>query len=552
MDIPLAIPECRVARFVERHDDHLVIPMRLDTAGGRCPECGHASRSVHSRYHRHPADLPLSTSQTKLRLEVRRFYCLNPTCRRRIFAETPTDLLAPRARRTRRLGEAQARVGIACGGAGGARLLAHLHMPASRATVLRLVTRMPMPDTPAPIRVGIDDWAIRKGSRHGTIVVDLDRHRVIDLLPDRTAPTLVGWLERHSGVALVARDRSTEYARGASLGAPQAQQVADRWHLLTNMRQAVERWLHGAHTRLCSLPPLPGSTVRPAQRDRAFARSPSELEAGAQSRTRWQAVYDEVRRRHADGEPLLGIARAMGLARATVRKYASAETFPARLPHGAGPSLLDPHVAYLAGRIDEGCENVMALWREIRERGYPGTSRQVHRFVAERRTRPVRSGRKPFHAKASASEPPVSEAPLPPARQLAWLLVQPTSSLDEGEAAVVSRVEQDDTARAVTGLARRFTALVRAAGKGMTMADDHDDAADIGAWITQARSCDAPAIATFASGLDADIAAVRAALTEPWSSGQAEGQINRLKLIKRQCYGRAGLDLLKRRMVLAA
>ena len=139
------------------------------------------------------------------------------------------SLLAPRARRTRRLCEAQARVGIACGGAGGARLLTHLHMPASRATVLRLVTRMPMPDTPAPIRVGIDDWAIRKGSRYGTIVVDLDRHRVVDLLPDRTAPTVAGWLERHSGVELVARDRSTEYARGASLGAPQAQQVADRW-----------------------------------------------------------------------------------------------------------------------------------------------------------------------------------------------------------------------------------------------------------------------------------------------------------------------------------
>jgi hypothetical protein len=402
--------------------------------------------------------------------------------------------------------------------------------------------------------VGIDDWAIRKGSRYGTIVVDLDRHRVIDLLPDRTARTLAGWLERHSGVALVARDRSTEYARGASLGAPQAQQVADRWHLLANMRQAVERWLYGAHARLRSLPPLSGSASLPVRRDHAFARSTAELEAGTQNRMRWQAVYDEVRRRHAGGEPLLGIARAMGLARATVRKYAAAETFPARLPHGAGPSLLDPHVAYLAGRIDEGCENAMALWREIREQGYPGTSRQVHRFVAERRTRPVRSGRKPRCARAGASQRPGTEAPLPPARQLAWLLVQLISVLDESDVAVVSRVEQDGTARAVTGLARRFTALVRAAGKGKTVADDQEEdaAADIAAWITQARSCEAPAIATFASGLDADSAAVRAALTEPWSSGQAEGQVNRLKLIKRQCYGRAGLDLLKRRMVLAA
>ncbi len=205
MNSPFAIPECRVAHLVERHDDHRVVPVRPDAATGCCPECGHASRSVHRRDHRHPSDLPLSTSQTRLRIEVRRFYCRNPTCRRRTFAETPTDLLAPHARRTRRLGEAQARVGLACGGAGGARLLTHLHMPvdmpASRATVLRLVTRIPMPDAPAPIRVGIDDWAIRKGSRYGTIVVDLDRHRVIDLLPDPTAPTVAGWLERHPGAA---------------------------------------------------------------------------------------------------------------------------------------------------------------------------------------------------------------------------------------------------------------------------------------------------------------------------------------------------------------
>ena len=126
-----------------------------------------------------------------------------------------------------------------------------------------------------------------------------------------------------------------------------------------------------------------------------FRAAASEREAGAESRARWKAVYDEVRRRHADGETLLGIARTMSLARATVRKYATADTFPARLPHGPGPSLLDPHVDYLLGRIGEGCENAMALWRELRERGYPGTSRQVHRFVAERRTKPTRSGRKP-------------------------------------------------------------------------------------------------------------------------------------------------------------
>ena len=442
-------------------------------------------------------------------------------------------------------------MGIACGGAGGARLLKHLRMPASRATVLRLVRAMPMPDEGAPVHVGVDDWAMRKGSRYGTIVVDLDRHRVVDLLPDRTATTLAGWLEQRPGITVVARDRSTEYARGASLGAPRALQVADRWHLLANMRQAVERWLHGAHARLRRLPPVPGSAALPPRRDRAYARSTTEREAGAESRTQWRSVYDEVRRRHTSGETLLGIARAMALARATVRKYAAADTFPARLPHGPGPSQLDPHVDYLVRRLGEGCENAMTLWREIRERGYPGTSRQVHRFVADRRTKPIRSGRKPRRETSRVPERPVAEPSLPSARQLAWLLVQPSSALDAAAVAVVARVEQDESTKAVADLARQFTALVRASGMGKTADKGCNAIADLEAWITKASACNAAAIATFAATLDGD-AAVRAALTEPWSSGQAEGQINRLKLIKRQSYGRAGLDLLQRRMVLAA
>ncbi|GJD34918.1 ISL3 family transposase ISMno5 [Methylobacterium aerolatum] len=392
---------------------------------------------------------------------------------------------------------------------------------------------------------------MKKSYRYGTIVVDLDRHRVIDLLPDRTATTLAGWLEGKPDIRVVARDRATEYARGVTLGAPRALQVADRWHLLANIRQAVERWLHSSHARLRCLPPVPGSMDRPPRRDHAFPRSMPELDAGAESRTRWRAIYDEVRHRHAGGETLFGIARVMGLARATVRKYAAADTFPARLPHGAGPSLLDPHVSYLVRRIGEGCENAMALWREIRERGYPGTSRQVHRFVAGLRTKPIRSGRKPQQKTLAMLDRPAARSRLPTARQLAWLLVQPTSALDAAAAAVVTHVEQDETAKVVANLARRFSALVRASGF-MKMADPtYDRAADLDAWITEANTCGAPALATFASGLNSDAAAVTAALTEPWNSGQAEGQINRLKLIKRQSYGRAGLDLLQRRMILA-
>ena len=416
MPIPFALSGGSVDYLPEESSDRLVIQVLRDAADGRCPDCDRPSRSVHSRYRRTPADLPCSTSKTSLRLEVRRFYCPNPSCGRRTFAERWPELVEPHGRRTRRLAEVQSRVGIACG-RGGARLLTPLRMPASPAKVLRLIKAMPMPEAPPSRHVGVDDWAMRKGRTYGTIIVDLDRHRVIDLLPDRTVATLADWREKRPDIRVVARDRSTEYARGARLGSPLALQVADRWHLLANMRQVVERWLHGAHAGLRRLMPSIGSTPVARGRDRAFSRSASERQAGTENCTRWRAAYDEVRRRRACGETLLGIAHDMGLARATVRKYAAAETFPARFPHGPGASLLDPHVAYLVQRIGEGCENAMALWRELRERGFPGTSRQVHRFVAERRTKPVRSGRKPQGATAVAQETPYKGPVLPTSRQ---------------------------------------------------------------------------------------------------------------------------------------
>jgi hypothetical protein len=248
---------------------------------------------------------------------------------------------------------------------------------------------------------------------------------------------------------------------------------------------------------------------------------------------------------------LQAIARAMRLGRATVRKYAEAESFPARPAYGPRPSILDPYVPHLEQRLAEGYENALALWREVRERGFAGTSRQVHRFVAERRTKPVKAGRPSRTLAAVEPEPDEGCVSLPTARQLAWHLVQPVSALDRAAAASVAHVEQDAEARTVARLARRFTALVRACGVSRERTI-HDPVADLNGWLTEAKGCGVPALANFAAGLESDGAAIRAALTDPGSSGQAEGQINRLKLIKRQSYGRAGIDLLRRRMILAA
>ena len=204
------------------------------------------------------------------------------------FAERLPELVAPHARRTVRFAEAQGRAGIALGGEAGARLLGHLAMPTSADTVLRLIRRLPLPEAEAPRVVAVDDWAMRKGRSYGTVVVDLERRRVVDLLADRTSATVAEWLRQRPGVEVIARDRSTEYARAATVGAPRAVQVADRWHLLANMRQALERWLHTVHARLRRLPPAgTGPAPNQARSQQSCHQPPFRASEAAGQARRW-------------------------------------------------------------------------------------------------------------------------------------------------------------------------------------------------------------------------------------------------------------------------
>jgi transposase len=402
----------------------------------------------------------------------------------------------------------------------------------------------------------VDDWALRKGRTYGTIIVDLLRRRVLDLLPDRPAETLAGWLRQRLNITIVARDRSTEYARGIGLGVPEATQVADRWHVLANMRDVLERWLAGMYARLRRIPSGSGvfaGTMPLARRTKPFTRTRAETVARINRRCRWIALYDEVRRRHARGEKLEASARAMHLAVGTVRQYAYAESFPVPERRPLRRSILDPYLAHLQARLAEGCENAALLWRELRAEGFPGTAKQVHRWLAQHRTAPAPSTPRKWRTMSAtnAPAPDGSPSPLPLPRRLAWLLVQPLATLCAADAALVARVEQDREAASIAALARRFTVLVRGCGVRGS-ANPTTALTTLEAWLADARTSGVRAMQTFAAGLEQDGAAIRAALTMPWSSGQAEGQITRLKMLKRQTYGRASFDLLRRRVLLAA
>ena len=411
-------------------------------------------------------------------------------------------------------------------------------MPTSPDTVL--LHRHPVPEAETPRVLGIDDWAWRKGRSWGTILIDLETRRPVDLLPDRTSTAVATWLRAHPGVDIVARDRSTEYARAVAEGAPDAVQVADRWHLLHNLRQVLVRHLTSVRGRLKT---LPGAEGLPAERHPRRQRSRAEQAASSASRDRHLARYIEVRRLHAeDGLNVLQISKAIRINRTTVRKYLAADTFPERGRHSVPPSILASFQAHLNARWSEGERSALALYREIQALGYTGSAHPISVWAQGRRTEPHPCT--PRKYLKTGTEPSVLTARcgrLPSTRRLPWLLVRDPDEFDTSETAVLAHIQQDAEVVRLHGLARSYNRMVREKRPG-----------DLDGWLSASRASEIPALASFSEGLSRDYAAVRAALDEPWSSGQAEGQINRLKMLKRQMYGRAGFDLLRKRVLCTA
>lgn len=535
---------------IEQRDSEVIILAHTHHPTACCPTCAQPSTHVHSYYTRHPQDLPMSEWPVRLCLRVRRFRCLNPTCPQKTFAERMPAFLSVHAQRTRRLITTLCQIGLALGGEAGARLSRPLHMPASPATLLRMIRQADVSLAPSPCVLGVDDFALRKGDTYGTLLVDLARRRPVDLLPDRTAATLADWLQKHPGIEVIARDRSTEYASGASAGAPAAQQVADRWYLLQNVRQMLERLCTRLQADLRQLPAraAPATDTAPAPvRADPYWRTHADEQRQQASRARRLQLYTEVQRLRQQGYNILQIARQLAIAHGTARKYFYPEHFPERGKRRIKPSILDPYVPYLVVRQQAGCENAHQLWREIRTQGYPGTPKQVGRWVQQQRTVPApttpakyRARLRPNQVQTRAEPSITSPQVLPSARQLAWLLVRSPATLTSDEAQILVYIQQHPDVQTLYPLIQQFVTMVR-----------QRVAASLDEWLQACTATGIACLQTFAAGIQQDYAAVRAALETAWSSGQTEGQINRLKLIKRQMYGRANFDLLRLRVLAA-
>jgi transposase len=519
---------------------HVVISVTSKSPMATCPRCGRSSSRVHSTYFRCLADLPWHGMQVVVKWRSRRFFCTTSDCSQRIFTERLPHVGRPYARKTERLAVVMQCVGFACGGENGSRLADRLGMPTSPDMLLRLLRRWEEREPSPPKVIGIDDWAFRRGVRYGTIVCDLERRRPIDLLPERSAEAVESWLMTHPSVEVISRDRGEPYVKGATAGAPTAVQVVDRWHLLKNLREALTRLAdrHAASIlkAVQSVPSLGGkarTTIAVPESSIAAVPVPpmQPSENPSPRRAKRLALYERVMDLSRQGISQRAIARRLRMDRGTVRRFVAAPGFPERLHTGAHRrSSVVPFIDYLRARWSEGCHNAIQLTAELGTRGFNGSYHSVRRFVASWRTLD----------KSAAGRLPERQDIRPSSNRVAWLWLRAPTERTRWESQFVrSLEEQCPDVSATTTIAREFLEMIR-----------ERKAASLDGWIERARAPgNAIELKRFVSGLVSDIEAVRAALKLPWSNGQTEGQINRLKLVKRQMYGRANFDLLRKRFL---
>jgi len=520
----------------------LILVAAMNAVKSTCPDCRQPTERIHGRYLRTLADLPWATVPIELRVIVRRFRCGTCSCRRQTFAERLPNVAPRYARTTTRLATTQANTGLVLGGAAGARHLSRHGAPVSRNTLLRRVRRVSLPEGPAPEIIGLDDWAWRKGNRYGTIIVDLQRGCPIDVLEDRAAETVATWLQAHPDVTIVARDRAEAYAAGIRQGAPNATQVADRFHLLKNLASALQEVFSVYHREIDQLNHVPHDEV-PAQDDDTGATStepPVPMTKAQQqiahNRAKRVAEYEQAQALGQQGWTIKAISAHLGRHHRTVKKYLGASTFPERPPRRRPSSILAPYKAYLRERWQAGCRSAKELYHEMQAQGFPGKYSIVAAYIS--RLRPPQ-GRITRRRQSGSPVTTVEvDKPLTPSRAT-WLVMRREATLTEDEKQQLARLhaQAGAIAEAIT-LTQDFAGLVR-----QRQPDQLDT------WLERATASGLQAFKSFANGLRADYDAVKAGITLRWSNGPVEGQINRLKMLKRQMYGRAGIGLLRQRVL---
>jgi len=486
----------------------------------------------------------------RLRVRVRKFFCDEPTCERRIFAERLDNVASVYARGTDRQREALEWIAFALGGEAGARLARELGLLVSPDTLLNRIRGATFAEAEDVRVVGLDDFGFKRGNASGTIMVDLERREIVDVLQGHSTELIARWLSQRPNLEVVARDRSNVCREGIQAGAPQARQVADRWHLLHNLTQVLEEFLltkrpalkkmatpeeteyEGRETSENGTKDTVPATEVPAKRPYESIERPAR-----QRHERLVEQWKEIRRLHLAGAKVKDISEWTGASRSTVYRYRKLEEPPPRPEYRRKKSVLDPWMPYLVGRWNEGCHNAKRLYGEIREQGYAHSIDTVNRVLSnfrytEEQGKKLQAPRAKKGSIAGAS---------PSAKNVAALLMRREEKLNEEQKEYLDRLCASDGALAdARRLTQQFAGMIREL-----------EGEKLDGWLAEASTSEAEVMNKFAAGLKKDLAAVRAGLMESWSTGPVEGFIHKLKLIKRQGYGRANLDLLRARALAA-
>ena len=477
----------------------ITLRVRSTQASVPCPLCNTPARRIHSRYDRTLADLPWAAYRVRLQLRVRKWFCRNRHCRRRIFTERLPTVAAPWARRTLRLAQRFAALSVALGGKAGVRLGHQWGLAVSRNTLLRLLRRLPVPPLATPTVLGVDDFALRKRQTYGTVLIDLERRQPVALLPDREGDTLAQWLQAHPGVEVITRDRSKAYADGARQGAPTATQVADRFHLVQNLAEALTQIfnLHGkalqavnaAQSRTPRTQP-DGTVVVPVPP--ASPLRNAQVQA-AHSRNRRVARHEQIWALRRQGWTGQAIAQQLWSAKSTVFRYLRSPTFAERTYKRRGHSILNPYKDTVLQHWNRGCHDALQVFHLLQQQGYRGSYATVARYAQRLRQA---QGLAPRQRQSSQHLSVVVEpqhGQLTP-RGTAWLVLRrPERRVPEDEQQLARlTAQQADLAEAVT-LARDFADLVR------TRQPDRLDG-----WLARATTSTLAALQRFAQGLRDD------------------------------------------------
>lgn len=547
MDFSICLPNASVLQFNSVSVQEKTVLFHVSSTQNQaiCPQCQQVSEKIHSRYQRILADLPLSGLAVRLICHVKKFFCSNKDCSQQIFVERLTEVAEVFARRTKRLDKIICSLAFYVGGRLGSKVTEKLSIGVSRQTLIRQILKTPSSPIIMPKVIGIDDFAFRRGQVYGTLLIDLERRKALDLIPSREAEDVAQWLKKYPQVEVVSRDRSPIYANAVTTALPNAEQIADRFHLVKNIYEVLEKVLHRERKTIGQVSDEIRQTANRISLEKQNPLDKKETEKlkepltkkekanqikQSEARKRRMERYETVKKLRLKGMSIQGISRQLRMHRQTVRHFLSCDEYPEPKPAFRKISPLINYQDYLRQRWNEGCGNAKQLYQELLKQGYVGSYDTLMRFLKTWRADLPEGDRLRIQLKTFRT---------PTAREVKWWLLgnKPPKNEENLKFLELLKQRQTEIIQTVKQI-REFQQILKNGSE-----NEYEN------WKKKIKEEGSPEMENFVFRLEKDDESVKGAITTEWSNGQVEGQVNRLKLIKRQMYGRANFAVLKARVL---